>query len=162
MFWRPQFKASSLPFNELLKGILSPFSNLLSVDLTCENQETWLHSLWHDVGQNLQSDHGARSKQVSPTTTRSDPFVLSITDNNSFLHARHREPSRPDPDDQFKLLRYLVDSIQTQKYLIHSTTSCTCLYVSKYLEINWRNNSWFFFSNNGYVIFSCMLLSKQM
>ena len=41
MFWRPQFKASSLPFNELLKGILS----LLSL--------SWAHLHQSQLGQIL-------------------------------------------------------------------------------------------------------------
>ena len=54
MFWRPQFKASSLPFNELLKGILSL---KLSGWFNMRESETWLHySLWHD-GQDHVVDH---------------------------------------------------------------------------------------------------------
>ena len=56
----------------------------LSVDLTCENQETWLHSLWHDVGQDLM------------LVVLDQVCSFNIIDNNSFLHA---------PDQfKFKLL----------------------------------------------------------
>ena len=46
MFWRPQFKASSLPFNELLKGILSL---KLSGWFNMRESETWLHYTRFDM-----------------------------------------------------------------------------------------------------------------